>query len=120
VRQYGKTYAHPLVVLITAQGSQDTPRVGVVAGKRVGNAVQRNRAKRRIREGTQQLITAVPQHWDLLFLARRPICKASFLDIQIALKSLLQRANLLEKMDGLQSPDRLIEGTGYHYISLWK
>jgi ribonuclease P protein component len=30
-------------------GLSSTPEVGVVAGKRVGNAVKRNRAKRRLR-----------------------------------------------------------------------
>ena len=32
-----------------AAGQSSTPEVGVVAGKRVGNAVKRNRAKRRLR-----------------------------------------------------------------------
>ena len=35
--------------MIQASGNSTTPEVGVVAGKRVGNAVKRNRAKRRLR-----------------------------------------------------------------------
>lgn len=39
------------MVVIVASGSPGPPRVGVVAGKKkVGGAVQRNRAKRRLRE----------------------------------------------------------------------
>jgi ribonuclease P protein component len=39
------------VVVIVASGAPGPPRVGVVAGvKKVGGAVQRNRAKRRLRE----------------------------------------------------------------------
>jgi len=36
-------------VLIVAPGLPGPPEVGVVAGRRVGNAVRRNRAKRRLR-----------------------------------------------------------------------
>jgi ribonuclease P protein component len=35
--------------VIQATGQGTTPEVGVVAGRRVGNAVKRNRAKRRLR-----------------------------------------------------------------------
>ena len=37
------------VVVITSKGHSGIPQVAVVAGKRVGNAVRRNRAKRRLR-----------------------------------------------------------------------
>jgi ribonuclease P protein component len=36
--------------VIRAPGENGPPQVGIVAGRRVGNAVRRNRAKRRIRE----------------------------------------------------------------------
>ncbi|MEN8233406.1 MAG: ribonuclease P protein component [Actinomycetota bacterium] len=38
------------VKVIRAAGTDGPPQVGIVASRRVGNAVQRNRAKRRIRE----------------------------------------------------------------------
>ncbi|MCL1599910.1 MAG: ribonuclease P protein component [Actinomycetia bacterium] len=37
------------ITVYHAVGQSTTPEVGVVAGKRVGNAVKRNRAKRRLR-----------------------------------------------------------------------
>jgi len=37
-------------VVFIAEGGPGLPEVGFVAGKRVGNAVARNRAKRRLRE----------------------------------------------------------------------
>lgn len=37
------------MVVICGPGGAELPEVGFVAGKRVGNAVRRNRAKRRLR-----------------------------------------------------------------------
>ena len=43
------------IVVFIAKGRPGTPQVGFVAGKRVGNAVQRNRAKRRLRAAAAQV-----------------------------------------------------------------
>ena len=42
------------MVVITAAGDEGIPRIGFVAGKRVGSAVKRNRAKRRMREAASR------------------------------------------------------------------
>lgn len=41
---------HGSVTVFETAGRMDRPEIGFVAGRRVGNAVRRNRAKRRMRE----------------------------------------------------------------------
>lgn len=43
------------VLVIAAAGEPGVPTVGVVAGKRVGSAVARNRAKRRLRAALREV-----------------------------------------------------------------
>lgn len=43
------------MVAIVAPGQPGLPQVGVVAGRKVGNAVRRNRAKRRLRAAVERV-----------------------------------------------------------------
>ena len=108
VRRDGKSYAHPLVVLIALESeNNDQPRVrvGVAAGKAVGTAVTRNRAKRLLREAMRSLIPNIALRLrstqdnasglDLILIARPALGSATVEDTQRALLNLLQRAKIL-------------------------
>jgi ribonuclease P protein component len=101
VRRSGKSYAHPLVVLIVQTHDQrsspvDQPRtrVGVAAGRTVGTAVYRNRAKRLLREAMRSLIPDIASGLDLILIARPGLVSATFEDTRQALLNLLQRAQI--------------------------
>jgi ribonuclease P protein component len=98
VRRSGKSYAHPLVVLMVLKsGKSEHPRVrvGVAAGRTIGTAVPRNRAKRILREAMRPLIPAIASGLDLILIARPGLVSASLKDTQQALLNLLQRAQIL-------------------------
>ena len=95
VRRDGKSYAHPLVVLIVQNNDQPRVRVGVAAGKAVGTAVYRNRAKRLLREVMRSLIPNIASGSDLILIARPALVSATIEDTQRALLNLLQRAKVL-------------------------
>jgi len=95
VRRDGKSYAHPLVVLIVQNNDQPRVRVGVAAGKSVGTAVIRNRAKRLLREAMRTLIPTIASGTDLILIARPALASAALADAQHALENLLQRARIL-------------------------
>ena len=96
VRRSGKSYAHPLVVLVAqASETKEHLKLGIAAGKTTGTAVSRNRAKRLLREAMRELIPSIASGWDLILIARPALVNASLADTRSALTNLLQRAKLL-------------------------
>lgn len=90
------------------QAGESAPaRVGVVAGKRVGGAVVRNRVKRRLREALRRELPRVAAGWDLVCGARPPAAEVSYAELADELRALLERAGLLA---GLVDPAAV--GTG--------
>ncbi|MCS7010992.1 MAG: ribonuclease P protein component [Anaerolineales bacterium] len=94
VRRYGKSYAHPLVVLYALRSDQSGVRVAVTAGTKLGKAVQRNRARRLLREAMRHLLPKTAPGYDLILIARKPLVEARFQDALQALITLLKNARL--------------------------
>jgi ribonuclease P protein component len=94
VRSYGKSFAHPLVVLIVLDSDEPELRIGVTAGRSLGSAVRRNRAKRLLREAVRPLLPILPDGHALMLIARPPLLDADFTPIQAAIRDLLVRAGL--------------------------
>jgi len=96
VRRTGKSYAHPLVVLVAqASETKEHLKVGIAAGKTTGTAVHRNRAKRLLREAMRTLLPSIASGWDLVLIARPPLVTSTLADTRSALMNVLQRAKLL-------------------------
>lgn len=95
VRRTGKSFAHPLVVLVAQPNELNHVRVGVTAGKTSGSAVHRNRAKRLLREAMRPLLASVASSWDLILIARPALGSATLTGTREALTVLLKRAQLL-------------------------
>ncbi|HTP00655.1 MAG TPA: ribonuclease P protein component [Anaerolineales bacterium] len=99
VRRSGKSYAHPLLVLVVTDGEPGRPRVGVAASRSVGSAVQRNRARRLLREAIRTMLPSLLDGRDLLLIARPPLPSCSVFQVREALVTLLRRAELLIPSD---------------------
>ena len=95
VRRSGKSYAHPLVVLIVQKSDQPRVRVGVAAGRTAGTAVYRNRAKRLLREAMRPLIPHIASGLDLILIARPGLTSSTLEDTRRAVLHLLERAQIL-------------------------
>ena len=59
------------VLILSASSAADSPRLGITASRRVGNAVVRSRAKRLIREAFRATRELWPAGIDLVVIVKR-------------------------------------------------
>jgi len=96
VRQNGKVFTNTYMVLLVAHNHLGYSRFAVAAGRRVGNAVERNRVKRRLRACVDEISSMIAHGWDLIFYARQPIISSDFAAIRDAMKALVREAGLMD------------------------
>jgi ribonuclease P protein component len=94
-RRQGRIYSTPLLTLNVVPGRRRRTRCGFVVGKRIGTAVRRNRAKRRVREAVRLMLPHITPGFDLVFVARGPeLLSVPFTAICQAAEQLLMQAKL--------------------------
>ncbi len=94
-RTTGRSVSNRRMVLFTHPNDLGRTRFGVAAGKRLGNAVRRNRAKRLMREALRLCAPGVAPGHDVFVIARgglRP--EDTLADVQKDMRYLLRRAGL--------------------------
>lgn len=72
--KYGKTVITPYAVIYVRKNRLGCRRLGITAGKKVGGAVERNRAKRVIRAAYRGAESVLPCGIDMVIVARTAIC----------------------------------------------
>lgn len=98
VRQQGRTYRSPLLLLGVApalEPHRPTARCGLLVSRRLGKAVVRNKIRRRLREIMRRTLPLVAPEWDLVLIARPAAATASFSALVETVVELLRRARLL-------------------------
>jgi ribonuclease P protein component len=94
-RREGRSFSSPLLTLNVVAGRRRRTRCGFVVGKQIGNAVRRNRAKRRVREAVRLLLPSIVPGYDLVFVVRSPdLLTAPFPLIGATAEQLLRRARV--------------------------
>jgi len=95
VRRSGRSYAHPLAIIVVGDGKEENSRVGILVTRSVGGAVQRNHVKRQLRAIFTSIIPTLQTNVDLVVIPRQGASQASFQEIQSAIIHLLGKAGLI-------------------------
>lgn len=66
----GRSKAHPALVSYVAKNRVGFCRIGITTSKKIGNAVERNRARRVIRAAYAEVFPALRGSYDIVFVAR--------------------------------------------------
>ena len=96
VRRNGSVQRHLSMSLAVCANALEHNRYGIVTGKRLGIAVARNRAKRRLRAIVLSLHPVLRQGYDIVVIARRQAAEQPFVELRRILTELFARAQLLE------------------------
>ena len=104
-RASGRGWSHATLVCYVSSRPEGGPtRVGIVVSKRVGNAVTRNRVKRRIRDAVRGIYPLIKPDHDLVLIARPSAADAHLEELKSTLGNLLQRARVLTSPAPPESP----------------
>lgn len=98
VFRQGNSFANrQLVIYYIEKQNQDHFRVGLSVGKKIGNAVVRNRIKRYLRQSFQDLENKILPTLNIVIIARNPTKDMGYYEIKKSLIHLLSRKKLLKK-----------------------
>lgn len=93
VRNAGRSWTTPMLVLCVLANDLPYSRFGFAASKRVGQAVVRNRAKRLMREVVRLRQAGIRPGLDLVWIARKLMAQADYAQVEQAVTQLLKQAN---------------------------
>lgn len=91
----GKSFVCPYIAVYVNKNRSKNVRLGITAGKKIGNAVCRNRAKRVIFAAFRSFAGEITPGYDFVIVARTRILSVKSTDVALSLKKILHSAGVL-------------------------
>ncbi len=98
VYRHGRSYANRYMVLYVFP-ADPSRKAGFAAGKKLGNAVIRNRVKRMMRESYRLTQGKLSEDYTLLLIGRKAAVEARCNDMQSAFCQLCRRAGIWKEQE---------------------
>jgi len=92
----GKSVGERYVVVFYKKNNLSYNRIAFLASKKVGNSVERNRARRLMKESFRFLKENMRSGYDIIFIARTTIDGRNFFDVKKSMYGALKKAKLYE------------------------
>lgn len=101
VQGQGRRFTTPRLVILFMPSAVERTRLGITVSTKVGNAVVRNRTKRRLREIYRQNRANWPEGMDIVIIARKAAATADYSvlaqDVTMWIEWLARRAHTLRE-----------------------
>ncbi|MDE5984366.1 MAG: ribonuclease P protein component [Eubacterium sp.] len=91
----GKSDAAPCLVTYVMKSRLGKTRVGITSGKKIGNAVKRNRARRLIRAAFTEYEDRLNGDYDIVFVARTKTAQVKMQEVQRQMEDQLKKLGVL-------------------------
>ena len=91
----GKSKGSRFVVVLYRRNNLDFTRTAFVSSKKVGNAVERNRARRLMKEAYSSIKNKVKSGYDIVFVARNTISGHKEQEVEQVLEKTLKACDLI-------------------------
>lgn len=92
----GKSVGQKYIVLFYKKNHLSYNRIAFLASKKVGNSVERNRARRLMKENYRFLKNNLKHGYDLIFIARNTINGKKADDVKKSMVNALLKSNILD------------------------
>ncbi len=93
----GKSVGERYVVVFFKKNRLGVTRTAFLASKKVGKSVQRNRARRLMKESYRALSDQMEAGYDLIFIARKTINNLKCADVKKSMEAALKKSGIIRK-----------------------
>ena len=90
----GKSFGNRNLILYIRKNDLEYTRIGITVSKKTGNAVVRNKIRRRIKEIYREVAPNLKEGYDLIFIIRRNVPDISFQELRSAFYHLIKLSKM--------------------------